>query len=597
MIFFLEPNDSCKDAVSYFKEKNIGYFRRELTPFTMRIALFGILFSLFQSLFSQEKYPQEYFRSPMGIPMVLAGTFGELRSNHFHAGIDIKTQRREGLPIYSIAEGTVTRIKISHWGYGKALYVAHPSGHTSVYAHLQKFGPEIEEYVKKAQYKKQSYEIELFPDYGELKVDKGKVIAYSGNSGSSAGPHLHFEIRNSVTEKPTNPLLYGYEVRDATNPSLNGLFGYPLSPDAVIKQSAQKVQLSYSKQPDGSFLADKVYAIGTIGFGFNGFDRQDLAANKNGVYAVKQIVNGKVYSEYDFETFSFAETRYINTLIDYPHFGKHRQRIQKSFKESSNRLSIYKTLFNNGKITVEEGLSYTVELIISDFAENEIRVVIPVEGKKEAIRQPKADNTTENYIIANKPNNYDLGAAKVYFPANTFYSDFYMHLEKGTDTVTIHDDTVAAHRNFTISFDASPFTPSEQKQMFIARLDKNKVPRHHRTYKRDNSFTTRTRTLGTYTLAKDTVAPVIKARNFKEKQWLSNYSYLSLEITDDLSGIYSYKGTLNGEWILMEYEPKNKTITYNFDDKILNKTQCDLKVVVTDNVGNATTFEQTFFRK
>ncbi len=563
----------------------------------MRNCFLGILFLFSTVSIGQEKYPKDIFQAPLDIPIVLAGTFGELRSNHFHAGIDIKTQRREGLPVYSIADGTVTRIKISHWGYGKALYVAHPSGHTSVYAHLKKFGPEIEEYVKKAQYKKQSYEIELFPDYGELKIDKGSIIAYSGNSGSSAGPHLHFEIRNSVNEKPTNPLLYGYEVRDATNPSLIGLFGYPLSEDAVVNQSARKIQLSYNKQADGTFLADKINAIGTIGFGVNSFDRQDLAANKNGVYSVKQYVNGKLYSDYSFETFSFTETRYINTLIDYSHFGKLKQRIQKLFKEPSNRLSIYNTLHNNGKITIKEGLSYTVELIIGDYEGNEIKVVIPVEGKKEPIKVGKPDTKTENFIIASKPNNYDLGAAKVYFPANTFYEDFYLELEKGADTVAIHDNSIAAHRNFTISFDASPYAASERKQMFIARLSKKGSLIHHRTYKRDNSFTTRTRSLGQYTLAKDTVPPTIKPRNFKEKQWLSNYNYLSLEITDDFSGISTYSATLNGEWILMEYEPKKRTITYNFDDNILDKTQCDLKVIVTDNVGNTTTFEQTFFRK
>ncbi|WP_435622940.1 M23 family metallopeptidase [Flagellimonas sp.] len=563
----------------------------------MRICFLGILFFISNALLSQEKYPKDVFQSPLDIPLVLAGTFGELRSNHFHAGIDIKTQRRQGLPVYSIADGTVTRIKVSHWGYGKALYVAHPSGHTSVYAHLQKYGPKIEEYVKKAQYDKQSFEIELFPDYGELKVEKGDIIAYTGNSGSSSGPHLHFEIRNSLTEKPTNPLLYGYKVRDATNPSLIGLFAYPLSENAVVNQSAEKIQLNYSKQADGSFLADKVYATGTIGFGINSFDRQDLAANKNGVFSVKQLVNGKVYSEYDFETFSFAETRYINTLIDYSHFGKFKQRIQKTFKEPSNRLSIYNELHNDGKIPIEEGLSYTVELHISDYEDNETRLIIPVEGKKEEIKILKRDNTTENFVIASKPNNYDIGAAKVYFPANTFYEDFYINLEKGSDTVTIHDNSIAAHRNFTISFDASPYSSSERKQMFIARLDDKNNPKYQRTYKRDNSFTTRTRIFGKYTLAKDTVPPTVQPRNFKGKQWLSNYSYLSLKIEDDISGIYSYRATLNGEWILMEYEPKLNTITYNFDDNILDETQCDLKVVVTDNVGNTTTFEQTFFRK
>ncbi|TMU57149.1 M23 family metallopeptidase [Flagellimonas algicola] len=563
----------------------------------MRFYFLGILLLLSPFLPAQEKYPQDTFQSPLDIPLVLAGTFGELRSNHFHSGIDIKTQRRQGLPVLAIADGTVTRIKVSLWGYGKALYVAHPNGYTSVYAHLQKFGPEIESYIKDIQYKKQSFEVEVFPDYGELKVTKGSTIAYSGNTGGSSGPHLHFEIRSSVTEKPTNPLLYGYEVRDATNPTLLGLYGYPLSEDAVINQSARKIQLNFTKQTDGSFLADKISAIGNIGFGFNGFDRQDMAANKNGVYAVKQTVNGKVYSEYNFETFSFGETRYINTLIDYAHYGKFRQRIQKCFKESHNRLGIYKTLHNNGEITVKEGMSYTVELHISDIHGNQTKVIIPVEGKSEAPKIPKGDSKTENFIIANKPNNFDLGAAKVYFPANTFYKDFYIELEKGQDTVAIHNEQVAAHRNFTISFDASKYSGLDKKQLFIARLDDSQKPRYSKTFKRDGSFTTRTRTLGTYTLARDTIAPEIKARNFKEKQWLSNYSYLSLKISDDLSGVNSYNATLNGEWILMEYEPKTKTLTYNFDDKILDKTQCDLKVVVTDNVGNSSTFESTFFRK
>ncbi|TKD62436.1 M23 family metallopeptidase [Flavobacterium sp. ASW18X] len=563
----------------------------------MRIPLICVLFlSVFSSL-AQTKYPQDVFRSPMDIPIILAGTFGELRSNHFHAGIDIKTQLREGLPIYGIADGTVTRIKISHWGYGKALYVAHPNGYTSVYAHLQKFSPEIEAYIKKIQYQKKSYEVEVFPDYGELKIKQGDVIAYSGNSGSSGGPHLHFEIRSSVTEKPTNPLLYGYEVRDATNPTLLGLYGYPLE-NAHINGSENQLQINFTKQKDGSFLADEVTALGTIGFGVNGFDRLDMAANKNGVYSVKQIVNGKVYSEFDFETFSFAESRYINTLIDYKHFGKHRQRIQKLFKEPYNKLSIYKQLYLDGKITIEQGLSYKVEILLADYKGNKTKLIIPVKGAKEAIKSPKKVEKTDNYILANKPNSFDLGAAKVFFPENTFYNDFYIDLKKGKDTVGIHDNTVAAHRNFTISFDVSAFPAEERKQLFIARLkDSDQTPSYTKTYKRGNTFTARTRTFGTYTIAKDTTPPVITPKNFKAKQWLTNYRYLSLTIADDLSGINSYNATINGEWILMEYEPKTRTITYTFDDKIMDKTECNLKVTVTDNVGNTTTLEQTFFRK
>jgi len=563
----------------------------------MRIAaLYTILFLSYATI-AQVKQPEVAFRSPLDIPLILAGTFGELRSNHFHAGIDIKTQQRQGLPVYAIGEGTITRIKISLWGYGKVLYVAHPNGHTSVYGHLQKFSPKIEAYIAKVQYQKRSYEVEVFPDFGTLKLEKGEVIAYTGNTGGSSGPHLHFEIRNSVNEKPLNPLLFGLEVRDATNPSLLSLYGYPLSDDAQINQSAQKIQLNFFKQNDGSYVTDTLTAFGRIGFGFSGFDRQDMAANKNGVFRVKQLVNEKVYTDYDFESFSFAETRYINTLIDYAHFGKYKQRIQRCFKVPSNHLSIYNTIYNEGKIDVAAGEDYLVTIEISDLEENNAVVHIPIKGKKQSVKVPKKIEKTDHYIIANKPNNYDLGAGKVYFPANTFYENFYIDLKKGKDTIEIHKATVPAHRNFTITFDVSKIPVAERKKLFIARLDKRKRPNYTSTYKRGNTFTARTRNLGTYTLAQDTIPPKIRAKNFKDNQWLNNYRYLRLGISDDLSGINTYTATLNGEWILMEYEPKTKSLTYNFDHLILNKKQCDLKVVVTDNVGNQSTFTSTFYRK
>ncbi len=563
----------------------------------MKNIFIGLLLSCTILGHGQDNYPKDVFRSPLDIPLVLAGTFGELRSNHFHSGIDIKTQQREGLPVYAIEDGMVTRIKISHWGYGKVLYIAHPNGFTSVYGHLQKFSPELEAYVKKIQYGKKSYEMEAFPDLGTLKVEKGSLIAYSGNTGGSSGPHLHFEIRSSISEKPTNPLLYGLEVRDATNPILEKVFMYPLAENAQVNQGNGKAQLRFSRQADGSYLADKVSAIGPIGLGFVGYDRQDMAANKNGVYSVQMSVNGTVYCDYDFDNFSFGETRYINTLIDYAHLGTYRERIQTCFKKPGNRLDIYNAIYNDGKIEVNDGLTYTIELLINDVAGNTTKLTIPVEGKTEQLKIREEEGKTADYLVARKNNNYDLGAAKVYFPANTFYEDFYIDLKKGTDTVTIHNSKVPAQKNFTITFDVEKYTPEERRQLFIARLDGNLNPDYTTTYKRGNAFTTRTRDLGTYTLAKDTAAPRIQPKNFKAKQWLNNYRYLSLRITDDLSGIDTYSATLNGEWILMEYEPKTRTLTYNFDDKILDKTLCELEVVVTDNVGNTATYQSTFYRK
>ncbi len=562
----------------------------------MRVYQLCLLLLFWASLWGQAEYPEDSFRSPVDVPIILAGTFGELRSDHFHAGIDIKTQQRQGLPVYSIADGTVTRIKVSLWGYGKALYIAHPNGHTSVYAHLQKFSPEIEAYIKKIQYEKRSYEVEVFPDFGELSVKKEDLIAYTGNTGSSSGPHLHFEIRNSISEKPTNPLFFGLQVRDATSPTLLELYGYPLSEDALLNQSQNKVQLNFRRQADGTYLADKVYASGTIGFGVVTFDRQDLAANKNGVFSVKQTVNGKVYTDFDFSAFSFKETRYINTLIDYAHYSKYYKRIQRCFKTTGNQLGIYNKLYNDGKIIVSDGMTYQVKILIADLEGNTTELNIPVEGKYQDILIEREEKQSENFLMADRPNNYKLGSSSVYFPANTFYEDFYIDLKNSGDTVQIHNSSIPAHKRFTVSFDVSQVPPEKREKMFIARLSKKGKTSYVSTYKRGATFTTKTRHLGTFTLASDTIAPKIRAKNFKDKQWLNNYKYLSLQISDDISGVDTYNATLNGEWILMEYEPKKSTLTYNFDDKILDQKQCELKVVVTDNVGNTSTFNIRFFR-
>ncbi|WP_445381729.1 M23 family metallopeptidase [Robiginitalea sp. IMCC43444] len=541
--------------------------------------------------------PDSDFAPPLDIPLILAGTFGELRSNHFHSGIDIKTQQRQGLPVYAIAEGTVSRVKVSHWGYGKALYISHPNGYTSVYAHLQKFSPEIDEYVKKLQYSKQSYEVEAFPEYGTLKVAKGSVIAYSGNTGGSSGPHLHFEVRSSLDEKPTNPLLYNFEVRDATNPVLEKVYVYPLSEKSQVNQSAEKIEIPLKRQADGSYLADTVYADGNIGFGIVAFDRQDMAANKNGVFRIEQRVNGKTYTRIDFDKFSFGETRLINTLIDYPHYYKYRDRIQKCFRAAGNKLSLFEAFQNNGEIAIRPGLSYQVELELSDVAGNRTLVRIPVEGKKQAVLISSKDSITSNFILASKPHSFSAGSARVYFPADTFYENFYLQLSHSGDTLYLHNPSVPAHRNFTITYEVSKYSPEERRRLFVARLGRNNRLEYERTYKRGNTFNIRSRELGSFVLAQDTIPPKISPKNFKENQWLTNYRYLSLKISDDLSGIESYSATLNGKWILMEYEPKTNTITYNFDDQILNERQCRLKVEVTDNVGNSSEFTANFYRR
>ena len=268
---------------------------------------------------SQSPYPQNYFSSPLDITLVLSGTFAELRSNHFHSGLDIKTQGKEGFKTYAAAEGYISRIKISRYGYGKALYVTHPNGYTTVYAHLQKFAPKIEAYVKEEQYKKESFELELFPKAEDLKISAKEVIAYTGKTGGYGGPHLHFEIRDKQ-EQPMNPMLFGLDIKDTTKPVIYDVFAYPLSEDSHINGETSRVKIRVIKLPDGQYKTEQITAFGTIGFGIISTDRQDFAANKNGVYFITTSFNGSKSLEVDFKRFSFDETKHLNRYIDYSYF-------------------------------------------------------------------------------------------------------------------------------------------------------------------------------------------------------------------------------------------------------------------------------------
>ena len=283
-------------------------------------------------LSAQTPYPQDYFRSPLDIQLVLSGTFAELRSNHFHSGLDIKTNGKQGLKVYAAAQGYVSRIKISRYGYGKALYITHPNGYTTVYAHLQKFSPEIEAYIKKQQYQRERFEIELFPKLNALKIESDALVAFSGNTGGSSGPHLHFEIRDKQ-ERPINPMLFGLDIKDTTAPELYELYAYPISEYSHIDGVKKKKKIRLIKQPDGSFVAEAVKSFGEIGFGIVANDRQDYAPNKNGVSKIETYFNGQKSIKIDFKRFSFSETKHINRFIDYAHYRTKKIKIQKHWEE------------------------------------------------------------------------------------------------------------------------------------------------------------------------------------------------------------------------------------------------------------------------
>lgn len=548
------------------------------------------------SAFGQKSIPENYFSNPLDISMILSGSFGELRSNHFHSGLDIKTQQRTGLPVYAPADGYVSRIKVSHYGYGKALYIKHPNGYSTVYAHLDSYAGAIAEYVKERQYNKEEFEIELFPNAADLKVNKGDLIAYTGNTGGSGGPHLHFEIRDAAS-RPMNPMLFGINIPDSKRPLVSSVIAYPIGEDAQVNNDQNPVKLRLILQKDGNYKAENVQAFGKIGFGVSTNDQLDGASNKNGVYQIKTNYNGTEKINIHFEKFSFAETRYLNRYIDYEYWMKNRSRVQKLFREANNPLSIIKNEDTDGYIDVQEGFNSNYTITITDFEGNKTSIVIPIEGKKSENSTPKQINKTDDYIYSNQATSITKGKYSVYIPANSLYENSFLAIDTKGDTLHLHEDHIPIHKNITITADISNYKTTDKDKLYIGWLNYYGKPYYNTTYRKGDKLSAKTRTFGTYVLASDTTGPTINPINFDDGKWISSNKTLELSINDDLSGISSYRATINGKFILMEYDYKKDVIKYNFDDNIISETENNLKVIVTDNVGNSTTFEATFFRK
>ncbi|MGB1283998.1 MAG: M23 family metallopeptidase [Polaribacter sp.] len=557
-----------------------------------------LLFLITFISFSQEKYPTNYFRSPLDIPIVLSGTFGELRSNHFHSGIDIKTQGKEGLIIFSAADGYVSRIKVAQYGFGKAIYITHPNGFTTVYAHLSKYAAHIERYVKSIQYKKERYSTgNMYFKKGKFPVKKGEVIAYTGDTGGSSGPHLHYEIRDTKTENIINPMLFGLLPKDTKPPTIQTLMVYPLSSDARINQKNLSFTIPMKHIGKGNYIADRISASGTIGFGINVFDRLDKASNRNGIYSLEMLVNGKRVYYHDVETFSFSESKFINLLIDYEHYKTYKSRIQKTHKVAANKLSIYENLINKGVLTIKKGLNYTIKIIAKDFKGNTSTLKIPIVGKESNVIFSEQKDTTDCKIIAKNFHKFKKENITVAFPKNTFYEDVYLDFKVEDGIAKIHQPTIPLDKKFTLTFHVSNYSETEKQQLYIANLEYPKYPRYQFTKKKDSTFYTTTKTLGNYTLLSDTKKPTIHLLYFKDKDWITNLETLQVKILDNESGIKTYRATIDNEWILMEYNHKKKILTYNFNDKKLVGSKHIFKIVVSDNVGNTNELSATFYRK
>jgi hypothetical protein len=550
------------------------------------------------NLVAQNNYPKDAFIPPLDIPLKLSGTFGELRSDHFHSGMDIKTGEQIGLNIYAIADGYVSRIKVQSGGYGKALYITHPNGFVSVYGHLNKYNEKINRWVIKNQYEQQSYEVDLYPQKGELEYKQGDIVAYSGNTGRSGGPHLHFEIRTEAEQKPVNPLLFGYQVADNTNPVINLLKIYPLGVGSSVNGKYEAADFFPISTNGHYHLKNEpvIAASGSVYFGINTMDLFNGGKNKNGVYEIEVLIDGKLHYRHQLETFAFAETRYINSLIDYQEYIAKSRRIQKTYIQPNNKLSIYRDVINRGIVDLEPGKTYQVAIKVYDLAGNISDLAFQIRGDEPANKAVNLKKT-KKHLFNYKGNNVFKNESVIFeVPGKALYDTLHFHYEelpkvKGSYSALhrLHTTEVPLHSWCNLSIRADSLPDYLQSKTLLARIDDNDFESEGGEWNR-GFVTARVRSFGDYCITIDTIAPQINPVNISDQQSLLAQQTIRVKIKDDLSGIRTYTPTLNGEWILMEYDAKNDLLIYYFDN-LLHEGDNTFKLEVWDEKNNYSVYE------
>ena len=553
-----------------------------------------IIFISVSNLFSQEKF------SPVEIPILLSGTFGEFRKTHFHTGIDIKTQGKEGLRVRAIDDGDLIRVKVSTSGYGKVVYIRHYDGTTSVYAHLKKFSPRIQQIIKRLQYEKKRFEIEKFFKKGEFKLKKSEIIGFSGNTGGSSGPHLHFELRDTEKEKPLNPLKYGYVVADTIAPRIHNLYLY----NFLKERTSNKIKIELIKNKNLYTNNDTIKINGMFGFGYSGYDRQNSSYNKNGIYKRELTINGKRFYSYKFDDLIFPDGKKIDLLIDYEAYNIDKIRIKKLFQTTDSKFSFLESNDNHGLFKVIKDSLYNIKIIFEDINKNKSIVSLVVKGAE----NEKSYNFSENEI-EDKLYHTDMEYERKFkelnliIPKDAFYESTNLNFKYKLDTLIIEKFTKAPKKGLNLEF----FLPKNLdsvylRQTCIGKLNINKKGKINKIQyvfgnQKDNLIYAKSISGGKYFLTKDTISPSIKPINFRNEKWVTNLSTLRIRVDDEFSGIKKYRASINGKWILMEHEPKRKLLFFEFDDVKFSKTELKLNLHVEDMVGNVNEFEATIYRK
>lgn len=549
-------------------------------------------------LFAEKKYPQNAFKAPLDHKMTLSGNFGELRSNHFHSGIDIRTNGVIGKKVRAIADGYISRIKVSPTGFGKAVYIRHKNGYTSVYGHLNRFTKEVAAWVKSQQYTRESFAVDLYPNADQFVFKQGELIAFSGNSGGSEGPHLHFEIRETKTEKPVNPLLFGFKIIDDIRPQITGFKIYPLDENSKVegKNTARVFKIAGSGLSNQLKQKKAVKVSGSIGFSIKTYDLLNDSYSKNGIYSIQLFIDSSLIYAHKMEKFSFSESKYINSFIDYAHYIDHKQRYQRSVIDEGNELSIYEKVLNNGVYLFNDSLIHTLVYEIKDSYGNTSRLTCKLQS--EPISEPHLTSNVvdTNWFKFDEENQFANENLRVNFKPKSFYKSLSFEFSKSkaeegmyADIYQIHQKQVPLHRPYTLELKVKGLPPKLQSKALIVKLD-DKKPRPIGGIFKDGFIKAYPRQFGSFSVMIDTIAPQITALNIHQGKKISGYKKITFEVKDALSGIKSYRGTLNGKWVLVEFDPKNDRLNY-FIDKHMKKGKNTFTLEVMDERENTSSFK------
>ncbi len=570
--------------------------------------LFIITLLLFSSaaLFAQQKeiittreYPRGYFAPAMKIAPQASGTFGELRSTHFHGGDDYRTQQRTGIPIHSIAEGFVSRVRVQIGGGGNAVYIDHPNGYTSVYMHMSGFNDKIARSVKEEQYKQKRFDVDLELKPNQISLNKGDVIGKSGNTGASSGPHMHLEIRETKSQNPLNPQLFGLHFPDRIPPTISRLVIYDRMDKPFSEHTPRRNQALRSLGNGKYDLSHStpVSVNGIFGIGIASIDKHNGTSFNHGIYSIEVFLDNENISTVLFEELDFETTRAIHAYIDYPTWVNEKVKVQKTFKDPNNPLDIFYTLKNRGLVQLNDQKVHDVKIIVKDVHANTSELNFKVKQNDNFTPKATLEEGVKQFLY-NQKNEFQTENVRVEMEKGVLYDDLNFQYTQSpapssafSASHKIHNLMTPLYNPYTLAIKAVNLPENLRDKALI--VSSYGVPQGGEY--QEGWVTTKLRTFGDFYITTDTTPPTIRPRNLSDGKNLSTQSRIDFTIDDNLSGIQSFNGYIDGEWVLMEYDSKNKHLWHTFEPH-LSKGKHTFELVVKDRKDNEKRYKVNFIK-